>query len=422
MNAKTNTHIALGCRLNAYETAAMQEISQEEGLKDAVIVNTCAVTAEAVRKSRQAIRRARRENPSAKIVATGCAVQTDPSSFEGMTEIDVLLGNDRKLNSGIWRDIAVHKNERSLISDMDLAHPSNRLITGFGSRSRAHIQVQNGCDHRCTFCVIPFGRGRSRSIEADEVVRQVRLLVENGFNEIVLSGVDITDWGNGLPGRPRLGELAAAILKSVPELARLRMTSLDPVEIDRTFLEVLASEKRFMPHLHLSVQAGDNMILKRMKRRHQREDVIEFCAKARSLRPDIVFGADLIAGFPTESDEMAQNTLNLIAECGLTWLHIFPYSQRPGTPAARMPQVARKTIRERAVALRRIAERQTRSFLQGQVGRCRKVLMESPTTGRTEQFAMAKFETRQRTGTIIDCEFIGQDGSHLIAKAKAATG
>ena len=410
MTNLSSADATLGCRLNAYETVAMRELSREAGI-DAAVVNTCAVTAEAVRKSRQAVRRLRRENPDATLVATGCAAQIDPAAFDTMKEVDVVLGNSRKLDPGAWAEISA--GQPPIVADVMQARNANRLIAGFGSRSRAHIQVQNGCDHRCTFCVIPFGRGNSRSVPSGEVVAQVRKLTARGYKEIVLSGVDITAWGEDLSGGRRLGSLAKAILRQVPELPRLRVSSVDPVELDSEFLEVLATETRLAPHLHLSVQSGDDMILKRMKRRHLRDDMIRLCQRVRSQRPDIAFGADLIAGFPTETDAMFENTLRAVKDCGLTWLHVFPYSRRAGTPAARMPQVDRSVIRKRAARLRALGAQRVLSFLESCVGGCGDVLMESPRMGRTGQFAQVEFDQDQPEGALLRVRFVGIDSGRL---------
>jgi len=333
-----------GCRLNAYETEAMKRLAEEAGLTDAVIVNTCAVTAEAVRKARQDIRRARRDNPAARIIVTGCAAQTDPEGFAAMPEVDRVIGNAAKMEAATWKGLALADwtdgTEKVQVDDiMSVRETASHLIDGFGTRARAYVQIQNGCDHRCTFCIIPFGRGNSRSVPAGVVVDQIRRLVDQGYNEVVLTGVDLTSWGADLPGEPRLGDLVRRILKLVPGLPRLRLSSIDSIEADPALMAAIAEEDRLMPHLHLSLQAGDDLILKRMKRRHLRDDAIRFCDEARTLRPDITFGADLIAGFPTETEAMFLNSLRLVEECGLTWLHVFPYSPRPGTPAAKMPQV-----------------------------------------------------------------------------------
>ncbi|MFP4004563.1 MAG: tRNA (N(6)-L-threonylcarbamoyladenosine(37)-C(2))-methylthiotransferase MtaB, partial [Alphaproteobacteria bacterium] len=350
MTSPATDIITFGCRLNTYESEVMRAHAGEAGLEDAVIVNTCAVTAEAVRQARQAIRRARRNRPGARIIVTGCAAQIDPGRFARMPEVDSVLGNEEKLHARTFEEIGrTGVNEKVRVNDiMSVRETAGHLVPGFEGRTRAFVQVQNGCDHRCTFCVIPYGRGNARSVPAGAVVEQVRALVANGYREVVLTGVDITSYGTDLPGRPRLGSLVARILKLAPELERLRLSSIDSVEADETLVDLVANEKRLMPHLHLSLQSGDNMILKRMKRRHAREDAILLCERLHRARPDIVFGADLIAGFPTETEEMFRNTLRLVDECGLTWLHVFPFSPRPGTPAARMPQLDGATIRARA--------------------------------------------------------------------------
>ncbi len=325
-----------GCRLNAYETEAMKELAEAAGVEDAIVVNTCAVTAEAVRKARQDIRRMRRDNPNAKIIVTGCAAQTEPETFAAMAEVDHVVGNSEKMQAETWKGFApdlIGQTERVIVDDiMSVTETAGHLIDGFG-RHRAYVQVQNGCDHRCTFCIIPYGRGNSRSVPAGVVVDQIKRLVDRGFNEVVLTGVDLTSWGDDLPGTPPLGDLVRRILKLVPDLPRLRISSIDSIEADPALMEAIATEPRLMPHLHLSLQAGDDMILKRMKRRHLRDDAIRFCEEALKLRPDMTYGADIIAGFPTETEEMFENSLKLVEECQLTWLHVFPYSPRPGTPA-----------------------------------------------------------------------------------------
>ncbi|MEM6308266.1 MAG: tRNA (N(6)-L-threonylcarbamoyladenosine(37)-C(2))-methylthiotransferase MtaB, partial [Pseudomonadota bacterium] len=343
-----------GCRLNAYEAKAMEDLAQSAGLSDAVIVNTCAVTAEAVRKAKQDIRKRRRQNPNAKIIVTGCAAQIDPASFANMAEVDYVIGNNEKMQPATWAGLAGDfGSEPVQVNDiMSVTETAGHLIDGFGTRSRAYVQVQNGCDHRCTFCIIPYGRGNSRSVPAGVVVDQVKRLVDTGYKEVVLTGVDMTSWGADLPGAPRLGDLILRILKLVPDVPRLRISSIDSIEVDDALLQAIGSEPRLMPHLHLSLQHGDDLILKRMKRRHLREDAIRFTEQARDLRPDITFGADIIAGFPTETDVHFENSLRLVADCGLTWLHVFPYSPRPGTPAAKMPQVMGPVIKSRAAALR----------------------------------------------------------------------
>ncbi len=410
----------LGCRLNAYETEAMKELSAAAGIEDAVVVNTCAVTAEAVRKARQEIRKLRRENPEARLIVTGCAAQTDPDSFAAMDEVDLVIGNTEKMQPATWTALAaspdfIGETEKVRVDDiMSVTETAGHLIDGFG-RHRAYVQVQNGCDHRCTFCIIPFGRGNSRSVPAGVVVEQIRRLVDRGFNEVVLTGVDLTSWGGDLPGRPRLGDLVMRILRLVPDLPRLRISSIDSIEADDNLMLAIATEPRLMPHLHLSLQAGDDMILKRMKRRHLRDDAIRFCEEARRLRPDMTFGADIIAGFPTETEAMFANSLKLVTECDLTWLHVFPYSPRPGTPAARMPQVDGRVTKDRAARLRAAGAAQVRRHLSAQVGRIHDVLMEHPRMGRTAQFAEVAFDSDQPEGAIITAEINGVDGDRLRA-------
>ncbi len=409
----------LGCRLNAYETEAMKQLAAGAGLRDAVIVNTCAVTAEAVRKARQEIRRLRRENPQSPIIVTGCAAQTEPQTFAAMPEVTRVIGNHAKMQPETWAQLVpdlIGQTERVQIDDiMSVEETAGHLIDGFGTRSRAYVQVQNGCDHRCTFCIIPYGRGNSRSVPAGVVVEQIKRLVGQGYNEVVLTGVDLTSWGADLPATPRLGDLVRRILKLVPDLARLRISSIDSIEADPALMDAIASEPRLMPHLHLSLQAGDDLILKRMKRRHLRDDAIAFCAEARRLRPDIVFGADIIAGFPTETEAMFENSLRLVEECGLTWLHVFPYSPRQGTPAARMPQVAGPAIRDRAARLRAAGAAREAAHLAAQVGRRHAVLMESPRMGRTEHFAEVGFAQPQPVGQVVHAAIHGTDGGQLRA-------
>ena len=406
-----------GCRLNAYESEAMRRMADTAGLRDAIVVNTCAVTAEAVRKARQDIRRARRDYPGARIVVTGCAAQIDPAGFAAMAEVDHVIGNSEKMSPETWARLAGTPDDaRVQVNDiMSVTETAHHLIDGFGTRSRAYVQVQNGCDHRCTFCIIPFGRGNSRSVPAGVVVDQIRRLVDGGFHEIVLTGVDLTSWGADLPGTPPLGNLVRRILRLVPDLPRLRISSIDSIEADADLMEAIATEPRLMPHLHLSLQAGDDLILKRMKRRHLRDDAIRFCEDARHLRPDMTFGADLIAGFPTETDAMFDNSLRLVAECGLTWLHVFPYSPRPGTPAARMPPVDGTTIKARAARLRAAGAAAVAAHLAAQVGQTHDVLMESPDLGRTRQFAEVRFTSPQPEGRIVQAVITGHDGARLVA-------
>jgi len=407
-----------GCRLNLYETEAMREMAAAAGLADAVIVNTCAVTAEAVRKARQEIRRARRAHPDAPIIVTGCAAQTEPETFAAMPEVTRVIGNAEKMRPETWAALMpdlIGQTERVQVDDiMSVRETAGHLIDGFG-RHRAYVQVQNGCDHRCTFCIIPYGRGNSRSVPAGVVVEQIMRLVDRGFAEVVLTGVDLTSWGADLPGAPRLGDLVRRVLRLVPGLARLRLSSIDSIEADPALMEAIATEARLMPHLHLSLQAGDDLILKRMKRRHLRDDAIRFCAEVRALRPDVVFGADIIAGFPTETEAAFENSLRLVEDCGLTWLHVFPYSPRKGTPAARMPQVAGAAIRERAARLRAAGAARASAHLAAQVGREHLVLMEGPRLGRTEHFAEVAFAADRPEGRIVQARIAGVDGTRLRA-------
>jgi len=419
--------VTFGCRLNTYESEVMRREAEAAGLADlgsgAVIFNTCAVTAEAVRQARQSIRKARRANPGARIVVTGCAAQTDPAGFAGMAEVDLVLGNEEKLSAHNYRalpDFGVNGTEKARVNDIfSVRETAGHMVDAIEGRARAFVQVQNGCDHRCTFCIIPYGRGNSRSVPMGAVVEQVGRLAGNGHAEIVLTGVDLTSYGSDLPGRPGLGRLVAAILRQVPELRRLRLSSIDSIEADEQLLEALATEKRLMPHLHLSLQSGDDMILKRMKRRHLREDSIRFCEAVRRIRPDIVFGADIIAGFPTETEAMFRNSEEIVAECGLTHLHVFPYSPREGTPAARMPQVRREVIRERAARLRAIGEQAYRRHLDRLAGSAQSVLIEREGTGRTEDFTLAAIAAGG-PGEIVEAVVAGNDGKRLVALPRAA--
>ena len=409
----------LGCRLNAYETEAMKELSSQAGLQDAVIVNTCAVTAEAVRKARQEIRKLRRQHPNARLIVTGCAAQIEPHTFSAMDEVDAVIGNTEKMLPGTWKGLAadfIGETEALQVDDiMSVTETAGHLIDGFGTRSRAYVQVQNGCDHRCTFCIIPFGRGNSRSVPAGVVVDQIKRLVDRGYLEIVLTGVDMTSWGADLPAQPKLGDLVMRILRLVPDLPRLRISSIDSIEVDEALLGAIATEPRLMPHLHLSLQHGDNMILKRMKRRHSRDDAIAFANEARRLRPEITFGADIIAGFPTETDAMFENSLKLVRDCDLTWLHVFPYSPRPGTPAARMPQVNGRIIKDRAAQLRAAGVNQVTTHLRAQVGKQHNILMENAHMGRTEQFTEVLFDAPQSEGQIVTAQITGCTDKTLLA-------
>lgn len=414
--------VTFGCRLNSYESEVMKAHATKAGLDNAIIFNTCAVTNEAVRQARQAIRKARRDNTEARIIVTGCAAQIDPAQFGNMDEVDLVIGNEEKTDASAFTRLAVEGigSERIRVNDiMSVKETAGHLVEGFEGRARAFVQVQNGCDHRCTFCIIPYGRGNSRSVPAGEVVTQVRALVENGYSEVVITGVDITSYGSDLPGNPSLGNLCARILKLVPELKRLRLSSIDSIEADPELMRLIADEERLMPHLHLSLQAGDNMVLKRMKRRHSREDAIAFCQEAKRLRPEIVFGADIIAGFPTETDEMFENSLRLVEECDLTWLHVFPYSARPGTPAARMPQVDGRLIKERAKKLRDAGASRSTAFLNSRIGQTENVLMETETRGRTEQFAEITMAAPARAGEIVKTKVVNTAGALLSGEACA---
>lgn len=409
----------LGCRLNAYESEAMRALAEHANLGDAVIVNTCAVTAEAVRKSRQEIRRLRRENPASKVIVTGCAAQIDPDSFAQMPEVNAVIGNNEKMQAATWSAMAgdlIGDTEKVKVDDiMSVTETAGHLIDGFATRARAYVQVQNGCDHRCTFCIIPFGRGNSRSVPAGVVIDQIKRLVNKGYNEVVLTGVDLTSWGADLPSAPKLGDLVMRILQLVPDLPRLRISSIDSIEVDENLLTAIATEPRLMPHLHLSLQHGDDLILKRMKRRHLRDDAIAFCETARKLRPNITFGADIIAGFPTETEAHFANSLKLVEECDLTWLHVFPYSSRAGTPAAKMPAVKGPDIKHRAAKLRALGSQKVAAHLKAQYGKTHAILMENPSMGRTEQFTEVVFSKPQAEGCIISAKIIGMRNQQLVA-------
>jgi threonylcarbamoyladenosine tRNA methylthiotransferase MtaB len=400
--------ITFGCRLNTFESEVMRRHAEKAGLRDLVIVHTCAVTAEAERQARQAIRRARRERPTARIVVTGCAAQIGPAAYAALEGVDQLVGNDRKLAPETWVQLAQGAADRTLIGDiMAVSAPASHPIDGIEGRTRAFLSVQNGCDHRCTFCVIPYGRGNSRSLPPAEVLAQARRLVEAGHKELVLTGVDLTSYGKDLDGRPSLGRLVGAVLEAVPELPRLRLSSLDPAEIDAELLDHLATEPRLMPHVHLSLQAGDDLILKRMKRRHLRGDVIDLCQRLRDQRPDIAFGADMIAGFPTETEAMFEQSLNIVDEAGLTFLHVFPYSPRPGTPASRMPQLSKPVVKERAQRLRAKGETALDAFLAGQIGQRRRVLVERQGRGHTQHMAPVRLAAPAPPGTLADIAITG---------------
>ena len=405
--------ISFGCRLNIFESEIMRSAAAKAGLENAIVFNTCAVTSEATRQARQAIRKARKENPDAQIIVTGCAAQTDPDMFASMPEVSRVLGNEEKLQFASW--LPGSNRPRVDVSDiMQVKETRPPMIEALAGRTRAFVQVQNGCDHRCTFCIIPYGRGNSRSVQIADAVEQVRRLVASGHAEVVLTGVDLTSWGADLDGSPKLGALLVSILKQVPDLKRLRLSSIDSIEVDEQLVEVLTGDLRVMPHLHLSLQSGDNMILKRMKRRHSREHTIEFCDMLRAKRPDMVFGADIIAGFPTETDEMFENSMKTVDECGLTYLHVFPYSPRPGTPAAKMPAVDQTIIKRRAAMLRAKGEIRQSDFMASQKGAVRDVLIETPSQGRTQHFALAKFETVMVPGAIVKAHVKSTGASHLL--------
>ncbi len=410
----------LGCRLNAYESEAMRELAKEAGLRDVQVVNTCAVTAEAVRKAKKEIRRLRREHPDAPIIVTGCAAQTEPETFAEMAEVTRVVGNHEKMQPDTWKSLApdlIGETEKVLVNDiMSVTETAGHMIDGFGTRSRAYVQVQNGCDHRCTFCIIPYGRGNSRSVPAGVVVEQIKRLVDRGFNEVVLTGVDLTSWGADLPAAPRFGDLVMRILKLVPDLPRLRISSIDSIEADENLMQAIATEPRLMPHLHLSLQHGDDLILKRMKRRHLRDDAIRFTEEALKLRPDMTFGADIIAGFPTETEAHFENSLKLVDDCQLTWLHVFPYSAREGTPAARMPAVHGADIKKRAARLRAAGDVRVELHLKAQLGVHHQVLMENAHMGRTEQFAEVSFKDPQNEGDVLEAVVVSQERGQLLAK------
>jgi threonylcarbamoyladenosine tRNA methylthiotransferase MtaB len=399
--------VNFGCRLNLLEADQIREAAGQAGVTNTTIINSCAVTHEAVRQARQAARRAKRDNPDHRVIMTGCAAQIDAQQFQEVTEIDQVLGNDEKMRAESYQSQATH-----LVGDIMAQHRARTLPIVPQRRARAFVQVQNGCDHRCTFCIIPFGRGPSRSVPAADIIRQCQSLVDAGHREIVLTGVDITSWGPDL-GEDGLGTLVGAVLNAVPSLERLRLSSLDAVELDPAFLDLVIHEPRLMPHLHLSLQAGDDMILKRMKRRHSRAQAIAFCEKLKMARPEIVFGADLIAGFPTETEAMFENTRQLIAECGLIWLHVFPYSERPDTPAARMPQVDKPIITDRANRLRETGDALRQHWLKTQIGSRYTVLMETETSGRAENFARVQLDSPQEVGSICTAQIVAVDGEQL---------
>ena len=417
--------VTFGCRLNAFESEVLRAEAERAGLSDTIVINSCAVTNEAVAQARQSIRRLKRERPSSRIVVTGCAAQTQPQMFAGMTEVDRVVGNDDKMRVEAWRHaraafegagaLKIETNDKIAVADiMSVRQMASPVLEGLQKGlPRAFVQVQNGCDHRCTFCIIPFGRGNSRSVPTETVVAQIRALVERGHPEIVLTGVDLTSYGADLEGAPKLGLLIRQILREVPELKRLRISSVDSIEVDRDLLDVIAADERLMPHLHLSLQSGDDLILKRMKRRHSRQQAIDFCAEVRRLRPDVTLGADIIAGFPTEKEDMFIRSLDLVEECGLTFLHVFPYSSRPGTPASRMPQVEGGLIKDRARRLRAAGEEALRRRLEAEIGATRDVLIESATQGRTEHFLPVVIRG-EMPGIVQRKTIVGHDGARLV--------
>jgi threonylcarbamoyladenosine tRNA methylthiotransferase MtaB len=417
--------VTFGCRLNAFESEVIAREAERAGLTETIVINSCAVTNEAVAQARQSIRRLKRERPSARIVVTGCAAQTEPGMFAGMAEVDRVIGNDDKMRGEAWRaartalgttgNFGIEDSEKIAVADiMAVREMAPHLLEGFQrGLPRVFVQVQNGCDHRCTFCIIPYGRGNSRSVPMGAVVAQVRALVERGHAEIVLTGVDLTSYGADLPGAPKLGMLIKKILRHVPEMQRLRISSIDQVEVDRDLLDVIADDERLMPHLHLSLQSGDDLILKRMKRRHCREDAVRFCAQVRRLRPGIALGADIIAGFPTETEEMFARSQELVEACDLTFLHVFPYSPRPGTPAARMPQVSGDAIKERARRMRAAGEAALQRRLRSEIGARRQVLIESARQGRTEHFLPVAI-AGETPGAVRALTVTGNDGARLM--------
>ena len=415
--------ITFGCRLNTYESEVMRSQAEKAGLNNAILVNTCAVTGEAVRQARQAIRRARRDNPHARIIVTGCAAQTEKNTFAEMAEVDAVLGNEEKLKSASYRalpDFGVSAEEKLRVNDiMSVRATAPQMIRHIDGHVRAFIQVQNGCDHRCTFCIIPYGRGNSRSVPMGAVVDQARNLTESGYCEIVLTGVDATSYGADLPGEPTLGLLAKTLLKQIPDIRRLRLSSIDSIEADKHLMDLIADEPRFMPHLHLSLQHGDDMILKRMKRRHSRADAISFIEDVRRLRPEMSFGADMIAGFPTETEEMFGNAVGLAEEAGIAHLHVFPYSPRPGTPAARMPQLDRALIKERAARLREAGQRLHQTHLGSMVGTRQWLLVENNGLAHTENFTLAA-APGLRPRDLVQVAITGHNGKHLDMQLLAA--
>ncbi|WDI32885.1 tRNA (N(6)-L-threonylcarbamoyladenosine(37)-C(2))-methylthiotransferase MtaB [Hyphococcus flavus] len=408
--------ITLGCRLNLAESEMMRRLSRENGCCDSIIINTCAVTNEAVRTARQRIRRTKRDHPNSRIIVTGCAAQTEPDTFASMTEVSAVLGNHEKLNPDHWRKLAATEDQVIQVNDiLSVRETAGHLLDGYGDRARAFVQIQNGCDHRCTFCIIPYGRGNSRSVPIDTIIEQTHRMVDAGHREVVLTGVDITSYGDGLEGAPTLGTLVGSLLDAVPELYRLRLSSIDGAEIDEALLERIIGDERVAPHLHLSLQAGDNLILKRMKRRHTREQAIELCRTVRERRPEVAFGADIIAGFPTETDDMFERSLGIIYEAGLQFLHVFPFSPRMGTPAARMPQVPGKIAKERARRLREAGSKNLKKFLDQQVGKTFEAIQESGGTARLGNYAQVGLNDSQvNPGEVVKVKVSARDGERLV--------
>ncbi len=406
--------ITFGCRMNTYESEVMRQHAEAAGLTDAVIINSCAVTGEAERQARQTIRKMRRERPKAKIIVTGCAAQVNPDAFAAMEEVDHVIGNDLKMKPEAYRSL---EGERVRLSDIQkVKDAAGHLVHGFEGVWRGFVQVQNGCNHRCTFCIVPFGRGPSRSVPVEAVVEQVRTLVEKGYREIAFTGVDITAYGADLPDKTTLGGMVRRVLDDVPELPRVRLSSLDLLEVDEDLWQLIADEPRLMPHLHISMQAGDDMVLKRMRRRHLSDDIRKFCERARTLRPDVTFGADIIAGFPTETEDMFAHTINLVEACGLTWLHVFPYSARSGTPASKMPMVDMAVRRARAARLRKLGETAVTRHLDALTGQKLEVLVEQDGLGRTPTFAEVKLPFAAKVGSIVIVEIVSRDGQRAVAK------
>jgi len=413
--------ITFGCRLNSYESEIMLSQAKQAGLEDVIIFNSCAVTGEAVRQARQAIRRAKRNAPNKKIIVTGCAAQVEPENFANMSEVDLVIGNNDKLEANTYQNLTfgIDLNDKIKVNDiMSIKETANHLVEGLDGRARAFVQVQNGCDHRCTFCIIPFGRGPSRSTPMGHVVEQIKKLVANGYNEIVLTGVDITSYGADLPGNISLGTLVQKILIHVTDLPRLRISSIDSIEMDEALFEAIANEKRLMAHLHLSLQSGDNMILKRMKRRHSYEDIISLCERLRKVRPEIVFGADIIVGFPTETEAMFENSMRIVAEANITYLHVFPYSRREGTPAAKIPnQIEKSVAKQRAAKLRELGKLQFEKLCKSRIGKTERVLVERENLGRTEQFVPVDFSNAKQ-GEIVDVQISDFNDKGLIGVVK----